>query len=153
EELWAAEPTKRGAVWDRIRAKVPRRLLQQALVERAAENPSRNLLRAAELQRMLDTPVRPVEGLFLVLPARDLPPASLEGDRAPLVQQALRLRLDAERIAFAVHPNGYAHAERVWEWVRPSVEAADHAREQGQDLLFSTSGPDARRAEQLFIQA
>jgi hypothetical protein len=134
EELWAAQPTEGAKVWQRLQETTPRALLQQALVERAAENPARNLARAADLLRLIDDPfrpARPTETHVAVLLARDLP----NGFDEDLTRATLRLRLEAEQTAFGNAP-GYAYAERVI--ARSTIEQADVQRRLAEDLLLAT---------------
>lgn len=146
EELWGAKPAERGAAWERLRkAGVPRRHLLEAILARAADSPERNLATAVELIRLLDDPLRPArpaEAHFLVMLARDLP----TGWSPELVRQALRLRVEAEKTALAVQSGSYAYAERVQDWTRDTIEQADLARQQGQDLLFATADRDLKQA-------
>ncbi len=167
DRLWQSAPADRQRVWQSLRQEYANPLLRRnilfALIRRAAENPARNLARAAELVKLLDDPVRvvrPAEAHFLVLLQRDLPVRPIPEELNLALQEALRVRLLAEQAALAVEGTGYAYAERIWPWIETRILQADARRQQSEDLLFASQPSQwqesrklAQQARQLYDQA
>jgi hypothetical protein len=156
EELWQASAADRRTVWQGLQKRYVDPLLRRnmlfALIRRAAENPARNLDRAADLALLLDDPVRvvrPAEAHFLVLLRRDLAVRPIPDELNSALRDALRLRLFAEQTALVVETNGYAYAERIRPWISRTIEEADLIRQQGQDLLFGTERSQSQQAQEL----
>ena len=127
---------------DRVRGNfVARRNMLVACIRRAAENPARNLDRAAELAHLLDDALRPAratEAHFLVLLARDRPGRDIPDGLGEAIRQALRLRLLAEETALSIEGQGYAYGERLRPAVAGHVLRGDECRQRGQDRLFAS---------------
>ncbi len=72
-----------------------------------------------------------------------------------LLKQAIALRRDAEDAAwvFMALPTEYPYPEGVFPWVSAHIEAGDHNRQLGQDLLFSSDPKDWKEAEGYFEKA
>ncbi len=160
EQLWQAAPADRQATWTRLQqadaSGMLRRNVLFALIRRAAENPARNLDRAADLAQLLDDPLRaarPAEAQFLVLLRRDLPVRPIPEELELVLRDALRLRLIAEEAALAVTANGYAYAERIRPWIIGTIAQADAARQRGEDLLFATGKAQWQKARDLLKDA
>ena len=118
---------------------------------------SEDLAKAYQLVQISDDAVapRPAEIKFLAMIERDRP-------RTPppppeyfsLLQQALKLRVFAERTALGVQAGEYSYSGQMMPWVRPLINQADRERQFGQDLLFAadsrnwqTAGDHLKQAE------
>jgi hypothetical protein len=128
---------------------VPRRELITLLLARAALGPD-GVGRAApllSLLRELDVPL-PAEAHFVVMLHRDLPVSDASPEFKQLVMLAVRVRLLAERAALSVRPGVHPYSESIYPWIEARLLAADQQRQQGQDLLFSSSAKDWEQARQ-----
>ncbi|MFO0841562.1 MAG: vWA domain-containing protein [Gemmataceae bacterium] len=160
DRLWQANPSDRRAVWQSLRQGDADGLLRRnvllALIRRAAENPDRNLDRAAELVRLLDDPVRvvrPAEAHFLVMLQRDLAVRPMPEGLNATAREGLLVRLLAEEAALAVQGDGYAYSGRIRPWVAEAVAKADALRQKGEDLLFGSEPAQWAQALDLLKQA
>lgn len=171
EKLWEASPADEAKLWQQFQATPPanaggapgqlRRGFFDLLIQRAADDPARQLDRAVQLAKALVDPANPppIEVQELIMIARDLPrdpaPSPALYDR---VSQALRVRRLAERSVLTPVDRGlHPYASRILPWVRTRMDEADTLRRQGLDLLFASDasswdrgGDLLRRAEQIY---
>ena len=150
--LQAADDQTAQKTWDALRAaetpgedsRGPNRPLTSRLaaylIRRAEENPTKDLVAAANRIRLTAGPGDPLpaESHFM----RMLMSPPLEGRSSSfwgLAIQAPRVRVLAERAAMGASPqsDGYAFSEQVYGWTRPTVEQADAKRRTGEDQLFA----------------
>jgi hypothetical protein len=150
----------------------PRSRLGEYLLAYAADAPlHQKLPRAAQLLTTLQgsEEILPAEAHFLRMLSSMVPPLKERPVLEGLVRKALILRGHAERAALGVAasprpraaaPTEYHYVEQLHPWIKDKVAAADLARRQGEDQLFSYSeqdwagaGRDLARASQLYDEA
>jgi hypothetical protein len=129
--------------------------MAELLLERAAENPVNNLDRAYQLLQIVNDPLRPrpAEAHFLAMLRRDLPQSPPSPEYALLIQQALRLRRQAERAALAIDGATYPYSELVAGWIARPIAEADRQRRLGEDLLFAADGASWDKAREYLTTA
>jgi hypothetical protein len=171
--LWNARPEEYSKRWQELlkaqkatsgRAAETLRLeFYQFLMPRAEKGLAEDLERAERLIRVIDDPIepRPAEIHFLAMLQRDrprTPPPPPE--YLPLLQQALRVRVQAEQAALGAKTGEYSFSEEVFSWSQALVKDADRSRELGQDFLFAVqpgawqdAAKKLREAEDLYRQA
>ncbi|HMB06137.1 MAG TPA: hypothetical protein VKP69_20690, partial [Isosphaeraceae bacterium] len=159
--LWIAPEANLGKVWQALQGdeapagEAKRRPLRARvddfLISRAAEDPSKNLGPAAlRIDRTRGNDTLPTEAHFLRMLDRHLHAK----DRGPKfwgpVRQALAVRRLAERAALGVADTGgpFQYSEQVQPWIKSMIEKADDTRRQAEDLLFSTEPNAWGEAEQ-----
>jgi hypothetical protein len=140
-------------------ARPPLRIRMDAfLLQRALENPSGDLARAAAKLRITqgsDFP-QPAELHFLRMVAgwRETPIRS-SAEFWSSVSKALTVRRLAERAAVgALEPAaGYSLGEQIHPWIKQQVDSADQHRRTGEDLLFSSEKSAWEQAEKSLREA
>jgi len=148
EKLWEASPAEEGKLWLQLQGASPdpkglRAGLLDLVIQRAADDPGRQLERAVRLAKAIADPASPlpveVQELIMIerdLPGRPAPPPPALEERVAL---AIRLRREAERVVLtSTSQGGPSYSSQVLPWVRARMDEADALRRQGVDLLFST---------------
>jgi hypothetical protein len=159
KRIWDSKPDQQTKLWgdllkaqasgNRMQGQILRLQFYEYLLMRAEKGLAEDLARAYQIVQVLDDPVapRPAEVHFLAMVERDRP-------RTPppppeyfsLLQQALKLRVLAERAALGVHPGEYAYSAHMPPWIRDLVNQADRQRQFGQDLLFTADSKNWQAA-------
>ncbi len=163
-QLWARQGT------DDERAKIAQGLLKEETrlavydwlldrLQKPAEGEDVVKAAGAFLDELKETGrERPAEVMLLTLLSRSLPDAKRPGD---LVRMALRVRRQAEEVAWSARPvpagkgerPAPAYAERVLPWTSDLVGRADAKRCLAEDHLFSADEADWKKAEDLLGSA
>ncbi len=112
-----------------------------------------NLDRAAQMLAVVDgSQPRPIETHVLLMLQRDLD--AVKRPEPALLLRALRLRIEAERIAWvAGAKDSYGYADQAYRWIEQSLQQADSDRRIGEDLLFAVDKPSWDKATGYFKTA
>lgn len=166
EKLWEASPGDEAKLWQQLQAtggSAPddlRRGLLDLLIQRAADDPARQLDRAVRLARVLVDPASPppVEVQELIMMARDMPREGLSSPRlSERVSQAIRVRRLAEQSTLLpsdpTDRRLRPYISLVLPWVRARMDEADTLRRQGLDLLFASETANWDRGGELLQRA
>lgn len=164
--IWDANPDQQGKKWTdffrtasaggRLAGQIVRLQFYEYILLRAEKGLPEDLAKAYRLVQLCDDPVapRPAEIHFLAMLERDRP-------RTPppppeyfsLLQQALKLRVLAERAALGLHDNDYPFSDQMLAWIRELIVQADLQRRLGQDLLFTNDSKNWEAAADHIRQA
>jgi hypothetical protein len=140
EKLWSS--LEAGEIATAAESPRPlRSRLAEYMLGFAAEDPAKNLKRAAERIKIAQgsDELFPAETHFLRMLNLRLPSLDDYPALVPAVKHALRVRALAERAVLGVSARAgeYAYAEQVHPWTMGTVEKADLRRGRGEDQLFS----------------
>ncbi|QDU95982.1 vWA domain-containing protein [Lignipirellula cremea] len=165
-QLWTAPPAQTSDLWTKqtqtiisqaatnpdLALRLFRLSVFDVLIDRAAEDPQRNLAPAARLAPLAGDPLHPLpaEIHFVVMLNRDLDITGFSAEDLDRVRLAIEVRRVAERAAAAAG-RGYALSEEVSPWIRDLVDAADKDRRAGEDMLLA--GPQARADAETKLKA
>ncbi len=148
EKLWKArerEAETRGGetALSLLRLQAAKQLLDTLDRDDRRPTPA-HLATAAKLLVLFDgSRPRPTETHIVALLSRDIDPQNPPA--ADLIQQALHVRCQAERVSLA--------GERLTPWSRKAVFDADLARLRGEDLIFAPEPERASQARKLLADA
>jgi hypothetical protein len=155
---------KQAEGMDELLDAVRRLKLLGLAVELAAQEPERNLKKAAEIVTAMGGTMmlRPAEAHFVVM-LQDYVAEAAKNKAAwepdwKLIKQAIELRQQAEQAALGLNLFDPANAavpvfsEQVYPWIADTIQQADRKRQAGQDRLFLDAS-ERGKAVELFKEA